>query len=41
MDPDNGSENAPNYEDVEEIDVIDELHDFLQAGCPDVAFLDT
>ena len=24
MDPENGSENAPNYEDVEEINVIDD-----------------
>lgn len=28
MDPENGSENAPNYEDVEEIDVVD-AHTFL------------
>ena len=24
MDPDNGSENAPNYEDVQEINVVDD-----------------
>ena len=29
MDPENGSENAPNYEDVEEITVIDDQHRFL------------
>lgn len=40
MDPENGSENAPNYEDVEEISVIDEHTVTFQLAAPNVAFLD-
>lgn len=40
MDPDNGSENAPNYEDVEKITVIDEHTISFQLSAPNVAFLD-
>lgn len=40
MDPDNGSENAPNYEDVEKIDVIDDYTIAFQLDAPNVAFLD-
>lgn len=40
MDPDNGSENAPNYEDVEEITVIDEHTVSFRLSAPNVAFLD-
>ena len=40
MDPDNGSENAPNYEDVQKITVIDEHTISFQLGAPNVAFLD-
>ena len=40
MDPDNGSENAPNYEDVEEIDVIDDYTISFKLDAPNVAFLD-
>lgn len=40
MDPDNGSENAPNYEDVEEIRVIDEHTIAFRLSAPNVAFLD-
>ncbi|MFR9073624.1 MAG: ABC transporter substrate-binding protein [Blautia sp.] len=32
MDPENGSENAPNYEDVEEINVIDDHTVSFTAG---------
>ena len=40
MDPDNGSENAPNYEDVEEINVIDDYTIEFRLSAPNVAFLD-
>lgn len=40
MDPENGSENAPNYEDVEEITVIDEHTISFRLAAPNVAFLD-
>lgn len=40
MDPENGSENAPNYEDVEEITVIDEHTISFKLSAPNVAFLD-
>ena len=40
MDPDNGSENAPNYEDVAAIDVIDEHTIAFRLDAPNVAFLD-
>ncbi len=40
MDPDNGSENAPNYEDVEEITVVDEYTVSFKLAAPNVAFLD-
>ena len=40
MNPDNGSENAPNYEDVEEIVIIDEHTISFKLATPNVAFLD-
>ena len=40
MDPDNGSENAPNYEDVAEITVIDDCTVSLRLDAPNAAFLD-
>ncbi len=40
MDPENGSENAPNYEDVEEITVIDDHTVSFKLDAPNVAFLD-
>ena len=40
MDPENGSENAPNYEDVEEIRVLDQHTISFQLAAPNVAFLD-
>ena len=40
MDPENGSENAPNYEDVEEITVIDDHTISFRLTAPNVAFLD-
>lgn len=40
MDPENGSENAPNYEDVEEITVLDEHTIAFRLSAPNVAFLD-
>lgn len=40
MDPDNASENAPNFEDVEEITVIDEHTVSFRLSAPNVAFLD-
>lgn len=40
MNPDNGSENAPNYEDVEEITVLDEHTIAFRLSAPNVAFLD-
>ncbi|MDO5522308.1 MAG: ABC transporter substrate-binding protein [bacterium] len=38
--PDNGSENAPNYEDVKEIKVMDEHTIAFTLSAPNVAFLD-
>ena len=40
MNPENGSENAPNYEDVQEINVIDDHTISFQLDSPNVAFLD-
>ena len=40
MDPENGSENAPNYEDVAEISVIDDLTVSFRLTAPNAAFLD-
>ena len=40
MDPDNGSENAPNYEDVEEITVVDDHTVAFRLSAPNAAFLD-
>lgn len=40
MNPENGSENAPNYEDVEEISVLDEKTIAFRLAAPNVAFLD-
>ena len=40
MNPENGSENSPNYEDVEEIIVIDENTISFHLSAPNVAFLD-
>lgn len=40
MDPENGSENAPNYEDVEEITVIDDQTVAFRLSEPNVAFLE-
>ncbi|MGN0308090.1 MAG: ABC transporter substrate-binding protein [Lachnospiraceae bacterium] len=40
MDPENGSENAPNYEDVEEISIMDEHTILFRLSAPNVAFLD-
>lgn len=40
MDPENGSENAPNYEDVQEITVVDKHTISFQLAAPNVAFLD-
>lgn len=40
MDPENGSENAPNFEDVEEITVIDDHTIAFRLSAPNVAFLD-
>lgn len=40
MDPDNGSENAPNYEDVEEITVMDDQTISFRLAEPNVAFLE-
>lgn len=40
MDPDNGSENAPNYEDVEEITVVDDHTITFKLTAPNIAFLD-
>ena len=40
MDPDNGAENAPNYEDVEEITVIDDNTVAFKLKEPNVAFLE-
>ena len=40
MDPENASENAPNYEDVEEITVADDHTVSFRLSAPNVAFLD-
>ena len=40
MDPENGSENAPNYEDVEQITVPDERTVVFRLSAPNAAFLD-
>ena len=40
MNPENGSENSPNYEDVEEINVLDAYTISFQLAAPNVAFLD-
>ena len=40
MDPDNGAENAPNYEDVAEITVIDDYTVSFRLDAPNAAFLD-
>ena len=40
MDPENGSENAPNFEDVEEITVTDDHTVSFRLSAPNVAFLD-
>lgn len=40
MDPENGSENAPNYEDVKSITVVDDHTVTFQLTAPNVAFLD-
>lgn len=40
MNPENGSENAPNYEDVEEITVVDNLTVSFRLSAPNAAFLD-
>lgn len=40
QDPENGSENAPNYEDVKEIDVIDDNTVAFKLAEPNVAFLE-
>ena len=40
MDPENGSENAPNYEDVEEITVLDDYTVSFRLSAPNAAFLD-
>ena len=40
MDPENESENAPNYEDVKKINVIDDYTIAFELDAPNVAFLD-
>ena len=40
MDPENGSENAPNYEDVQEIKVMDDQTIAFKLAEPNVAFLE-
>ena len=40
MDPENESENAADYEDVEEITVIDDYTIAFRLKAPNVAFLD-
>lgn len=40
MDPGNGSENAPNFEDVEQIDILDGHTVAFRLAAPNVAFLD-
>lgn len=39
-DPDNASENAPNFEDVEQITVLDDFTVSFRLAAPNVAFLD-
>ncbi|MDE7286748.1 MAG: ABC transporter substrate-binding protein [Lachnospiraceae bacterium] len=40
MNPENGSENSPDYEEVEEINVIDDYTISFQLASPNAAFLD-
>ena len=40
MDPENGSENAPNYEDVEQITVVDPYTVSFRLSAPNYAFLE-
>ena len=40
MNPENGSENAPNYEDVQEITIIDDHSIAFKLAAPNVAFID-
>ena len=40
MNPENGSENAPNYEDVQEITVLDDHTISFRLSAPNAAFLD-
>lgn len=40
MEPENGSENAPNYEDIEEITVVDDYTVSFKLEAPNAAFLD-
>lgn len=40
MNPENGSENAPNFEDVEEITVLDDYTVEFHLSAPNVAFID-
>lgn len=40
MDPDNGSENASNFEDVKAVKVVDDTHVDIQLTAPNVAMLD-
>lgn len=40
MDPENGSENRPNYEDVEEIVILDDYTISFRLTAPNAAFLD-
>ena len=40
MDPENGSENAPNFEDVESVTVLDDHTVSFRLAAPNVAFLD-
>ncbi len=40
MDPENGSENAPNYEDVQEITVLDDHTVSFKLAAPNAAFID-
>ena len=40
MDPDNGSENASNFEDVEAVEAVDDTHVDIRLTAPNVAMLD-
>ena len=40
QDPDNGSENASNFEDVKSVKVIDDTHVDIQLTAPNIAMLD-